>query len=367
MQRRIVRAGTFALALVALSLAPSAQTPSPLFTQGGSIPVLDSYLEALRQQAGIPGMAAIVLKDGEPVWEKGYGFANTATRERVNPDTPFMVGDISGTLAATLLLQCVELRRVGLDEPFFSRYQLSAPEPTATLRGLLSHASPEPVRGVEPFTYSPERYSHLTALMEWCAPQPYRKSVSHRILEHLAMRDSVPGRDLQNPNVVPEGLYDPSHLERYARVLERLAVPYKVDKKGRATRTELPVEGINAAVGLVSTARDLARFDSALDTSLLLDETRALAWTNAPSAGFSSATAPTGLGWFVQSYRGERVVWHFGLIPNAYSSLIIKLPSRHMTVILLANSDGLTGPFSLQAGDVTRSVFANLILRLFLS
>jgi CubicO group peptidase (beta-lactamase class C family) len=154
-------------------------------------------------------------------------------------------------------------------------------------------------------------------------------------------------------------------------VLERLAVPYKVDKKGRSTRTELPVEGINAAVGLVSTARDLARFDAALDTTLLLDETRAVAWSNAASASLSSssagATAPTGLGWFVQSYRGERVVWHFGNIPNAYSSLIIKLPSRHMTVILLANSDGLTGPFNLQTGDLTRSVFANLILRLFLS
>ena len=28
-----------------------------------------------------------------------------------------------------------------------------------------------------------------------------------------------------------------------------------------------------------------------------------------------------GLGWFVQFYRGERVVWHFGHVPNAYSSL----------------------------------------------
>src|SRR5690349_23869841 len=109
MRRRILIAGIAVLATAVLRVAvPSAQQPSPLFTQGGSIPVLDSYLEALRQQAGIPGMADIVTKDGETVWEKGYGFANTASRERVTPDTPFMVGDMSGTLAAVLLLQSVE-------------------------------------------------------------------------------------------------------------------------------------------------------------------------------------------------------------------------------------------------------------------
>jgi hypothetical protein len=71
-----------------------------------------------------------------------------------------------------------------------------------------------------------------------------------------------------------------------------------------------------------------------------------------------------GLGWFVQYYKGERVVWHFGNVPNAYSSLIVKLPTRKMTFILLANSDGLTAPYDLAQGDVTKSLFAALFLKL---
>jgi hypothetical protein len=71
-----------------------------------------------------------------------------------------------------------------------------------------------------------------------------------------------------------------------------------------------------------------------------------------------------GLGWFVQVYRGERVVWHFGSVPNAYSSLILKLPERNITFIVLANSDGLSAPFQLSSGDVTKSLFATLFLRL---
>jgi CubicO group peptidase (beta-lactamase class C family) len=364
MRRGIVRAGLSALAIITLSLATSAQTPSTIFTQGGSLPVLDSYLEALRQQAGVPGMAAAVLKDGEIVWEKGYGFANTVTRERVTPDTPFMVGDLSGTLAATLLLQCVELRRIGLDEPL-STYKLSAPEPTATLRGLLSHASPEPVRGFEPYTYSLERFSHLTELMEWCAPQPYRKSVSHRVLNRLAMRDSVPGTDLLDPNLaLPEGLFTTEELARYRSVLQRLAVPYKVTGRNKADRTELPTATMTASGGLVSTVRDLAKLDRALtdERIMLHDETLAAAWS--PVLDRAGQATPMGLGWFVQYHRNERVVWHFGQVPNAYSSLVLKLPTKGITFILLANSDGLSNPFQLQAGDVTRSLFATVFLKL---
>lgn len=360
--RPILTAGLTILATVALRMAaPSAQTPSPLFTPGGSIPVLDSYLEALRQQAGIPGMAAIILKDREVVWEKGYGFANTATREYVTPDTPFMVGDLSATLAATLLLQCVEYRRVGLDDPM-SRYGLSSPEPAATLRALLSHASTD--GGDKPFTYSLDRYAHLTALMEWCAPQPFRKSVSHRVLNRLAMRDSVPGTDLVDPALpLPEGLFAEDELARYRSVLQRLAVPYKVTGRNKADRTELPIATMSASGGLVSTVRDLSKLDRALDDRImLLDDTLALAWN--PAFDRAGQATPMGLGWFVQFHRNERVVWHFGQIPNAYSSLLIKLPARGITFILLANSDGLSNPFQLQAGDVTRSVFASVFLKL---
>jgi CubicO group peptidase (beta-lactamase class C family) len=362
--RRWRVAGFLAAVLVTASAGPSAQ--QPLVTPGGILPVLDTYLESLRQQVGIPGMSVAVLKDGALVWEKGYGFANLATRERATPDTPYLVGDVSQTLAAVLLLQCVEQRRLELDERF-ERYGLSTPEPDATLRSVLAHASPEGVR--EPFTYNPPRYAQLTSVMEWCARgQPYRKSVAHRILNGLAMRDSVPGTDLEDPDLeLPEGLFDESDLDRYRRVLSRLAVPYKVTGRNRTERTELPAAGMNAADGLVTTVRDLARFDAAIDsidsTPLLLQpETLAVAWTPAP--GRNGLPSPMGLGWFVQFYRGERVVWTFGHVANAYSALVLKLPAKNTTFILLANSDGLSAPFQLPAGDVTRSVFATLFLKL---
>ena len=72
---------------------------------------------------------------------------------------------------------------------------------------------------------------------------------------------------------------------------------------------------------------------------------------------------PHGLGWFVQLYNGQPVVWQFG-VSEASSSFWITLPSRRLTMILLANSDGLVKPFVLTPGDVLASPFARVFLGL---
>lgn len=336
---------------------------TPVFTPYGIIPVLDAYLEALRQQAGIPGMSAALVRDGVILWERGYGFQNVPSRIRATPDTPYMIGELSGTLAAVLLLQCVEQRHLELDRPLRT-YGIDGPDGSATLRQVLSHTTATADPELDPFVYNPGRFEQLTAVMEHCAPQPYRKSVAHRLLNRLAMKDSVPGTDLEDPLLpLPAGLFEPLELARYRQVLARQAVGYRIDLRGRPERTEVPPVAMSANGGLVSTVRDLARLDGALDTGLLLlQETLDEAWNPVP--GSRGMPSPMGLGWFVQSHRGQRVVWHFGIVPNAYSSLIVKLPERNLTFILLANSDRLNTPFLLQQGDVTRSLFATLFLKL---
>jgi CubicO group peptidase (beta-lactamase class C family) len=349
------------LAVIAVCFALALASVQARQNQGaaGLIP-FESYLESLRVQAGIPGMSAALLQDGQIVWERGLGFQNQESRIRATPDTPYPIAGLSETLASVLILQCAEQRRLSLDDTI-RRYGGAVPDANATIRQVLSHTS---AGNGETFHYDPERYAQLTPVIESCVPQPYRKTVAVSLLERLAMKDSVPGRDLIDPAVLTERLFAVEVLDRYRRVLDRVAVPYKVDKRGKLTKNDLSVESINAASGLVSTVRDLARFDAAVDNNLLLrDETRQAAWSTAATS--QSTPLPTGLGWFVQTYRNDQVVWHYGLVQNAYSSLIIKLPARRLTLILLANSDGLSAPFQLDAGDVTKSLFATLFLRLY--
>lgn len=331
----------------------------PVFTPFGALPVLDNYLEALRRQVGIPGMSAAVVREGVVIWEKGYGYQNTASRIPATPDTPYLVGDLSGTLATVMLLECYERRQLYLNDPI-RKYGAELPEANVTVEQVLSHTMPG---GEQPFNYSLERYGQLTTVMEHCGEaRSYRKSVA-LLLDSTAMQDSVPGTDLwHSDSVLREGEFDAEDVARYRRVLDRMALPYKVDNRLRAERADLAPMGMSAAGGLVSTVRDLAKLDAALDANaILLQETIDKAWNPVKLGEFVS---PMGLGWFVQNHRGQRVVWHFGNIGNAYSSLLLKLPDQKITFILLANSDGLSATFQLPEGNVTKSLFAALFLRL---
>jgi hypothetical protein len=147
-------------------------------------------------------------------------------------------------------------------------------------------------------------------------------------------------------------------------VLARLARPYAVDRRGRSTPSQYTAQTLTPGAGLIASVRDLAQFDLALRKGTLLrDSTVSAAWT--PPTGASGQALPHGTGWFVQTYKGERVVWQFGVSENGGSSMLVTVPGKGTSMILVANSDGLVRSFDLAAGDVTLSPFARMFLGLF--
>jgi hypothetical protein len=68
----------------------------------------------------------------------------------------------------------------------------------------------------------------------------------------------------------------------------------------------------------------------------------------------------------VQDYRGETLVWHAGWDEEAgFSALYLKVPARRLTLILLANGEGLHWGNPLDAAMVERSPFARAFLKRF--
>lgn len=342
---------TTLVALLALAtLGPSAGAQSSL-----PISLFERYVEALRQQAGIPGLSAAILQNGRIVWDKGFGFQDVEGFVPAAADTPYPILDLTQMLSSTVLLQqCLDLRYLELTDNV-NRWDPQYSDDNTTVAELLSHATPS-----GGFKYDPSRFAALTSVVEQCTSDRYPRVLAEEILERLGMRQSVPGADLSDGSSPSRKGFSSNALERYSLVLKRQAVPYKVDSRGRPTRSDAPRGTLSASTGVVSTVRDLALFDAALDDGILLAAgTRSRAWQPASSM-------PTGLGWFVQRHADERVVWQFGLARDAYSSLIIKVPGRGLTLILLANSDGLAGPpYNLSDGNVSSNLFASLFLRLF--
>jgi CubicO group peptidase (beta-lactamase class C family) len=316
------------------------------------------YLDGLRVQAGIQGLSAAVVVEGRIAWEQGFGYQDAEARMAATPGTPYPVASLTKTFASVLLLQCVEAGRLDLDAPM-RQYTSAVPDASATVRQVLSMTSDSPAGSV--YRYDGDRYAALTSVVEACTGRPFRVALASQILDRLGMSDSVPGHDLADSPSALASLFASTTLERYRQVLTRLAKPYR--SLGRRYQpADYPPRGINAAAGLVSTVRDLARYDAALDDDVLLgDQTRQVAWT--PFSLRDGRRGPYGLGWFTQSIGGELIVWHYGLWPS-FSSLIVKRPDRGATLILLANADGLNARFPMADGDVRVSPFARAFLSL---
>lgn len=352
---RSLRAGVLALlAVLALAPRPLAQSlPYALF---------DRYLDALREESGIPGLSAAIVQGRRLVWDTGLGRQDVEQSVPARADTPYLIGDLTQNFAAVVLGLCVEQARLNITQPI-SRWSAVIPETSAQVRHVLAHASTGAPG--EAYRYDLGRFAQLTPVADDCADRPFRRVVAEDIFDRLGMRDSLPGRDLTAIGSADQDFFDNGRLRAYESVLTRLAVPYRVDRGGKATRGDYPSDSVSTASGLISTVRDLARFDIALDDDALISQNlRSVAWTNVTTN--AGAPLPTGLGWFVQTYNGDRLVWQFGAIRGVGSALLLKVPSRDITLILLANSDGLA-PDSMANGDVTVSLFARLFLRLFVS
>lgn len=350
---RLLGAGvTVLLAALALGPRPAAQ--------GLPIALFHDYLEALRAQTGIPGLSYAIIQGGREQAD-GLGRQDAENALPARADTPYLLGGLTQSFAAVVLGQCVERASLDVGQAM-RRWTSDIPEAGATVLHVLSHTSAG--QPGQAFNFDPARYGALARVADGCAGRPFAESVASDIFDLLGMKDSVPGRDLAALGDLDGTYFSDPKLREYESVLRRLAVPYRVDRSGRATRSEYPTESVNASSGLVSTVRDLARFEIALDRYVLVrPDLLGSAWTNATTT--SGARVPVGLGWWVQNHNGQTLVWQFGSIRDAGSSLVIKVPGRELTLILLANSDGLASHDALAAGDVTASLFAKLFLRLF--
>jgi CubicO group peptidase (beta-lactamase class C family) len=138
-------------------------------------------------------------------------------------------------------------------------------------------------------------------------------------------------------------------------------VPYFVDVQRRPLPTQYSATTLTPSGGLISSVLDIARFERALRDGLLLKpETLEQAWT--PVADADGKLLPHGLGWFVQYYNGEKLVWQYGMGANGSSSLVVTVPGRGYTFVLLANSKGLFRVAPTTATELVASPFVRLFL-----
>lgn len=153
------------------------------------------------------------------------------------------------------------------------------------------------------------------------------------------------------------------HQQRFDTVAKTLAQPYALDREFKITKITYP-SGFSTSAGLMASVLDMAKYDIAIDQNrFLTKETQQLAFT--PMLSTKGESLPYGLGWFSQNYKGTRMHWHYGYW-TGNSSFILKVPERNITFIVMANSDNLSRPTDLGAGDATSSPVGMAFLKTFI-
>src|SRR3954469_22263572 len=94
----------------------SATAAAPQLTATDVDAWLDGFMPFAIAKGDIPGAVVVVVKDGQVLTEKGYGYANVAKKVKVDPKaTLFRPGSISKLFTWTALMQQVEQGKVDLN------------------------------------------------------------------------------------------------------------------------------------------------------------------------------------------------------------------------------------------------------------
>ena len=330
------------------------------------IPAFVERLDSLREAARIPGLSVAVVRNRAIVLALGLGYADVERRVLATAETPYDIASVAKPLSAVVALRLVEQGVLDLDRPMaeysewggfcgeFSEQPsifaegLRCQPAIHTLRHLLSHTATS-TPGSR-FSYNPVLYSWASRPIMAAAGAPFSALVDRHVFEPAGMtRSARKHRDLP----VREDL------------AKLLAPPHRVGESGAIERSPaMQGQGDGAAGGVISTVLDLAKFDVALDQGVLISaESRRAMMT--PARASDGEALPYGLGWFVQQYQGQTLVWHSGWWEDAYSALYLKIPALELSFIVLANGEGVWWDNPLERAEVERSEFAQAFLRAF--
>ncbi|MEM9075712.1 MAG: serine hydrolase domain-containing protein [Bacteroidota bacterium] len=306
-----------------------------LKAQNNSNHTFSQELNELKSYFHIPGLAAIIEKDEEVVFEKYIGLANVQDSISVTSNTAFPIASLTKIFSGVLLMKLVEEGKISLQAPINQYLEKSALSDSISIEHVLTHTSQG--NPGQDFYYS-YRFGALTSVIEKAFGKDFQDAISLVIFQSVQMDSSW-------------FLTDSLEVSKSKLVFAR---PYLFDNDIQPG----PVEyGVSASAGLVSTARDLLKFSKALDAnSIISDSSKQLLFS--PLKG----GLPYGHGIFSQKLEGHQILWGYGQY-DAYSSLFLKVPEKKITLILLANNNLMSDPARLIYGDITSSLFALSFLK----
>ena len=327
---------------------------------------LDSYIERKLAEYGVPGVAVAVVQDGEMVYAEGFGVRELGNDAPVTPETLMMIGSTGKTMTTMMMATVVDDGLMSWDTPVrevLPQFSVADPELSEqiTIRNLVCACTGVPrrdlqlifnadelsaediVESLQEFEFFTEfgeafQYSNqLVATGGYAAAaatgaawgslyEVYVDELDARIFAPIGMENTT----LSFDEVIADENYALPHTIG-------VEVPYELAPLSME-RVVVPVAPAGAHW---SNVLDMARYLlTELDEGVAPDGTRVvssenLAETWEPQVPVD-ANASYGLGWFVDEYKGQRVIHHGGNTFGFTSDLAF-LPDAGIGITILTN------------------------------
>lgn len=309
--------------------------------RAANIAAFEKKLEHLRVRYHIPGLSAGIVNGQKLVWKKGFGYADKERQLPPDENTVYQIASVTKTFGSIILMQQVEAGKVSLDDPI-RKYGINlgarwGSDPRIKVRHLLTHtAMGTTFNGFKPgykFRYNGAWYNELGKVIAQSSGHSFGEQLMQQIIIPLSLKNTTPSTDDSLDFA----------LTGYDKVafMQQVAKPY--DWKNKQLVPITFNYGFGPAAGMMSSVGDLALYSNAIDEKKFLNDTT---WEKifTPYVTPKGKTIQYGLGWFIGSYKGLKVVWHTGWW-TGYAALFVKIPDKDLSFIVLANSQDLSRPF----------------------
>lgn len=322
-----------------------------LHAQNQDIKLSAEFDKLLAQQfkANEPGAAALVAKNGQVIYKKGFGMANLELDAPMQAGNIFRIGSITKQFTAIAILQLMEQGKLGLQDEitkFIPDYPTQGSK--ITIEHLLTHTSgirdyasikDTARRGTVDFTttemidyfknqpmrfapgarweYSNSGYFLLGYIIEKITGKTYRQYLEEQIFRPLGMTSSLYASD--------------------TRIVKNRADGYTKNNKGIENAPYLSLTHPYAAGSIQSSVEDLFKWQQAVNSyKLVKKETLDKAFTRYKLNNGQETNY--GYGWRLGYIQGSPTLWHGGLI-NGFIAMAMYLPKEDVYIAVLSNCD----------------------------
>lgn len=320
---------------------------------------VDSFIRAEMAKQNIPAITVSVIKDGQIVFEKGYGVADYEGGIKATPSTPFYTASVTKALTATALIILESQQKIDLDKPINDYLH------SAKLRSPMWDVSASTVRRVANHTGGLTTYNRKCTVGDSDCQASTENAISrhgfvvwqpgdHFDYSNLGygvlgtVISDVSGMSfeqfLNQDLFLPLGMKN-CYLQTGPQLKSGSALNYEPDTH---KRTPIQISDTPGASSARCSSHDLALFGSSVMNSPLPGQRRILSNARLHELLFSeeaSAGEKYSFGWNQNQIDGYPGVFAQGGTYDSFALLQL-LPEQDIAVAVIANT-GTTLPFEI--------------------